>query len=258
MSSINSGIFNKPILLSAMALQLVLLSTASFANELSMDITVQAASVADDGDTFTSGGIVTSLPGLPQSADLIAYHLDADGNHLFALDTTVQLPGSELAFPGDVMSYDGANYSNVWRAADEGLPRGVMTDAISTIGDDLILSFTQTVNLDGVIADDEDLVQISPAGPILLLDGSAQGLNAATDVDAVSYLPDEDGLIYISLDISGSVGGLNFDDEDVLEYRLSDGQWRKYNSGGTRYASAHLDAFLVNTDMFSDGFESAE
>ena len=247
----------KGVLIAMVASQALFWPFTALANEFSTDITTQVTSTVEDQDLIDSGGLVIVFPGIPDAADLIAYHLDANGDQLFALDTAVELPGPEIAFPGDVMRYDGAVYSNVWRASSEGLPAGVMTDAISRMGDDLILSFSQTVDLGGVIADDEDVIQLTPGGPVLLLDGSAQGITRSLDLDAVSYDAEQAGLIYVSFDISGQVGGLSFDDEDVLEFRLSDGQWRRYSSAGPQYA-ADLDAFQVDFRIFSDGFESGD
>ena len=176
---------------------------------------------------------------------MIGHADDPNGDRLFALANAASLTGGVYARPGDVVRYDGANYSIEFDAATEGVPRGIKTDAVAIApGGGLLLSFDGTVDLGGTIAADEDLVRWDGAVFVLAFDGSAAGLAATLDVDAAQDLGG--GAFLVSLDTAGSVGGVAFADEDVLRYdgatwsleldtSTTDSEWR----------AADLDAMVV-------------
>ena len=125
----------------------------------------------------------------------------------------------------DFVLYDGANYSVEFDGAAEGVPAGVRIDAI-TLSDagNLILSFDTTVTVGGVTFADEDLVEFDRVGVSSFFDGSAAGLSTSLDVDGAHVFPGT-GTLALSFDVSGSIGGVDFDDEDVLEYDPSGPTW---------------------------------
>ena len=58
------------------------------------------ATVADEQlitDDLQGGVSALDLGALPARVDVVAYHRDANGDHLFAVDTAVSLPGAVIA-----------------------------------------------------------------------------------------------------------------------------------------------------------------
>jgi len=216
----------------------------------SPDITIALDSgtvVASDEDVAvddTSSVGLEDLGALPEASDVIALGGTANGDRLIALDITSSLPGGVVASPGDVVLYDGASYSIVFDASAEGVPAGARTDAASIAPNGLLLSFDTTVDLAGTIAADEDLVRWDGAGFTLVFDGSAEGLADGLDADAGQDLGG--GAFLLSFDTAGQIGGVNFDDEDVLRFDGS-GWTLEFDASAAdaAWAAADLDAVLV-------------
>jgi len=203
----------------------VLASGTASAQELfagSPDTTVQlGGGLSEDQDVAVDNqlGIVLleDLGPLPTAAEVTAYALDANGDRLFGLETTSSLPGGIVVTPRDVVRWDGAAYSIELDGTTEGIPRGAAIDAIATSpGDAILVSFDTTVAVDGQTFADEDLARFDGALFVSAFDGSAAGMAARFDVDAAQDLGG--GAFLVSLDTSGSLGGVDFDDEDVLRY----------------------------------------
>jgi hypothetical protein len=222
---------------------------------VSPDVTVELnATTFDDEDVAVdnlSGVVVAaSLGSLPESADVTAYHLFDDGDQLLSFDTTVTLPGSVTAEPGDVVRYDGAIYVLEFDASLQSIPNGVITDAVSTnAGGDLLISFDTTVELAAVsgtiTVDDEDLVLFNGSSFSLVIDGSAAGVPGALDLDGVHDLGN--GKLALSFDGSGQLGGVDFDDEDVLEFDPSGPTWAMLYDGSAQHATlAATDADAIS------------
>lgn len=214
-----------PAHLSTLLCVAFLLADAASAQELfagSPDISAQlGGSLAEDQDVAVDNqlGIVLleDLGPLPVAAEVTAYALDANGDRLFGLETTTSLAGGILATPRDVVRWDGADYTIELDGTAEGIPRGAAIDAIATSpGSGVLVSFDTTVTLDGQTFADEDLARWDGALFVPAFDGSAAGLGAGYDVDAAQDLGS--GAFLVSLDTSGNVGGIGFDDEDVLRY----------------------------------------
>jgi len=164
---------------------------------------------------------------LPEHVDVVAYHLDVsgDGTVYFSVDVTSQVGAGLTITPRDVVAYDFTNFSIKIAGDDLGVPVGARIDAMSvepTTGE-FILSFDTTVSLGGTVFDDEDLALIDGAPASLYLDGSALGVAPALDVDGASVLAD--GFVVMSFDGSGVLGGITFDDEDLLLYSSLTGAW---------------------------------
>jgi hypothetical protein len=139
------------------------------------------------------------------------------GSQLVSFDTTVVLPGGATARPGDVWRYDGASYSVEFDAAARGVPDVANVDAVALYGSSLLLSFDVALDLGGVHFEPEDLAQFDGTTFSLFFDGSAAGVAPGLDLDAADYLACN-GHLLLSFDGSGSIGGIAFDDEDVLEF----------------------------------------
>jgi hypothetical protein len=219
----------------------------------SPDVTIELGAgggvVTSDEDVSVDNqlGIVLleNLGAIPDASDVVALGRDVNGDRLLSFDTTTELSGGVVARPGDVVRYDGLAYSIEFDAFAAGIPRGVVTDATSLSAGGLLLSFDTTVDLGGgLVVADEDLVEWNGAMFSMLFDGSAEGLDAGLDVDAAQDLGG--GLLAMSFDTAGSVGGIAFDDEDVL--RFDGASWSLEFDGSaasSSWAAADLDAVMV-------------
>jgi hypothetical protein len=201
--------------------------------EVSSDTTTVLAGVVvdrrqpaeDDGATVTPTAIGPTSPGvaLPSGSDLDAFDRFPNGDVVFSTDITVAvagLPAPGIAGAGDVVMVDATGPVIVFSSANAGLPAGTDVDAVAVEADsDLLLSFDTTVALSGVVVDDEDVVRVDTLGgaPVVVYDGSAQGVPAGLDLDGV-YRNLDDNHLLLSFDGSGSLGGIPFDDEDVLDF----------------------------------------
>ena len=219
----------------------------------SPDITIDlgASVIAADEDVAVDNQlgvvIIENLGSLPDASDVTALGLDVNGDRFISFETTTALSGGVIARPGDVVRYDGAMYSIEFDASAAGLPDGVRTDATSLSASGLLLSFDTTVNLGGgFVASDEDLVVWDGTSFGLLLDGSTAGIAAALDIDAAQDVGG--GQFLLSFDTSGEVGGIVFDDEDVLRFDGLNVSWSleiDHSATSSDWTAADLDAFMV-------------
>jgi hypothetical protein len=221
--------------------------------DVTIDLGVSVIAADEDVAIDDQLGIVLleDLGALPEASEVIALGLDLNGDRLISFETTTQLTGGIVARPGDVVRYDGATYSIEFDAVAEGLPDGVASDAVSLSASGLLLSFDTTVDLGGgLVVADEDLVDWNGSIFGLVFDGSVAGLDSALDVDAAQDLGG--GQFLISLDTSGQIAGLVFDDEDVLRF---DGMnWNlefDASAANPSWAAADLDAVIVPEPGFA-------
>lgn len=196
------------------------------------------------------------IPGIPNHADLAALDEAADGALHFASDITISLPGGLTTGPRDVVRWDGAVYSIVFAGATAGIPSGARIDAIASEGSTLLLSLDVSASLPGGIAvDDEDVVSWDGSVFALVFDASSAGVATSLDLDGLSEL--SNAHLLVSFDTSGSVGGVPFDDEDVLEWTgPAPGTWEMAYDGSlvdANWSAADLDAVSVPGDLDADG-----
>ncbi len=197
------------------------------------DITVVLGA---NGVTVRGGSLATEISGtvspltlspFPLGGYINAYTEDA-GDPLLVFDTTVDLSAfaatTLIVEPRDVVRLHGTTYTLEFRGADNGVPAGAKIDAITRIADDyLAFSFETTVTLAGATFADEDLVGFDGSTRSVEFRGADAGIAAGLDLDAAFWLPN--GHLLLSFDGSGSVGGVSFDDEDVLEYDRVANTW---------------------------------
>lgn len=221
----------------------------------SPDITVElgpvsTAVVADEELAYDDAlGSVLPIPslGLPPEADVIGYEPLPGGDALLSFDTTVSLPGLAAAEPRDVVRYDSG--TGLYALELDGsalLPAGVQIDAIGVdvATGDLLLSFDKHVLgfPAGAVAD-EDVVRISGLTMTMVFDGSANGIDEALDVDAVSTTSAP--ILLLSFDGTGTVAGLTFDDEDVVRFDTGTFSFSLFFDGGLSDPVAWPAADLV-------------
>jgi hypothetical protein len=211
------------------------INTATVSPDITVDL---SGTILDDqlvGDDDLAGTVIAvSLGSLPDASDVNAYYLESDSNdELFSLDVTADL-GGLTAHRGDVVRYDGSIYTLEFDASAKGVPDGVVTDAVAIVGSDLLLSFDTTVALGGNTYDDEDLVRFDGSTFTLFFDGSANGVPRSLDLDAAHYF-ETDGILALSLDGSGAVSGVSFDDDDAIEMRIASGSWAMTYDGSAQH-----------------------
>jgi len=222
---------------------------------------LQGAIVSPDkvlDDDLAGTVAVSAIPGIPSQANLIAYELLPSGVELFSLDITVALPGGITAEPRDVVSFDPAavSYALFFDGSAVGIPDGTRIDAIGGDGTPLLLSFDVTVALPGgIVADDDDAVSFGGGVFAPLFDGGAANVASGLDLDGLDQLPN--GNLLLSFDTSGSLGGVSFDDEDVLEWTgPAPGAWEMAYDGSlvdADWSAADLDAVSAQPTADDDG-----
>jgi hypothetical protein len=194
--------------------------------ELSADIDLSlGGTLVEDHEAFDliSGAIPVGL--VPAGVEVDAYHRYANGDQLYSTRQSFALSGGGTAERADVVRFDGATESLAFDASAQGLGSTVDTDAVAVDGSgDLLLSFDSGQSLGGVDARDEDLVRFDGASFSLFFDGSAQGVPETLDLDAAELRP-SDGHLLLSFDAAGEVGGVFFEDEDVLDFDPGAGTW---------------------------------
>ena len=151
--------------------------------------------------------------------------------------------------PRDVARWNGVDYALELDGSTLGVPAGARIDAISIDGatGDLLLSFDVSVDLSGLGVDDEDLVAFDGSSFSSYFDGSAHGVPDALDLDAAHYI-ESNGNLALSFDTGGVIGGVAFDDEDVLEFDPGSGLWELAFDGSVEHAgwsASDLDALYL-------------
>jgi hypothetical protein len=196
--------------------------------------TVTPQNVAEDN---LAGSVTLVNAGTyPNGTDIIAYDHLANGDQLLAFDVDITLPGGLTVRPGDVVRLHNSTYTLEFDANANNIPAGVMTDALRSLGpNNLLLSFDTTVAFPTFTADDEDIVQIRNGVPSLFFDGSAHGVPPELDLDALDGI-DRNGHLLMSFDGSGTIAGITFDDEDVLEFAPESNTWSLAYDGSVQHA----------------------
>jgi len=218
---------------------------------ISPDVTVSldGTPYSDDEVVFDASAAILGTAPLgtfPEGLGVNGYHPLCCADQLYTLDATIDLGGGVVAMPGDVVRLSAGTDTLEFDASAEGIPDGTQADAVTLDGfGDLLLSFDTTVALGGgLIAADEDLVSFDGVSFAMFFDGSAEGVDDGLDVDGASYDP-LTGLLLLSFDVSGTVGGLDFDDEDVLEFDVSGPTWAIAYEGAAEHpalAAADVEA----------------
>ena len=183
-------------------------------------LSLGAPTIDDEGvaaDDLVGTVYAVSVGSIPAETDVDAYARRQNGDQFLSFDTTVVLPGGATARPGDVWRYDGASYAVAFDAAAGGVPGPADVDAVALYGSWLLLSFDVALDLGGVHVEPEDLVQFDGTAFSMFFDGSAAGVAPGLNLDGADYLACN-GHLLLSFDGSGSIGGRDFDDEDVLEF----------------------------------------
>lgn len=195
------------------------------------------------------GGTATLEAGSPfvgAGVRLTGYHYISATQQWFAFDNPVLLGGITFV-PQDVAQLNGGTWSYVLNGATEAIPNGIQVDAVArdpTTGD-LLLSFNSTVTLDVLTFDPRDIARYS-GGTFSLYRQLSTIVPAGLNLTGLDVLPG--GRLLLSFDGSGVLGGIGFDDEDILEYDPNTGVWEMNYDGSAQdpdWPPAQLEAFSV-------------
>ncbi|HEX5068557.1 MAG TPA: PEP-CTERM sorting domain-containing protein [Myxococcota bacterium] len=191
--------------------------------------------------------LIENFGGLPDGADVDALDQEVGRPLRFSLDVTAQLPGGVVATPDDVVRMDAGVYTLDFDGAAYGVRAGTNLDALARLPDgSLLLSFDVAVELGGVRADDEDLLRFAGGVFTLYFDASSNGVAPELDLDAAAYAGE--GRIAVSFDGAGTLGGVHFQDEDVITLQPGEGGVKLFFDGSAAHAGwadADLDAVAI-------------
>jgi hypothetical protein len=217
------------------ALAAVAIESLSVSPDVHVDLNELGGGTFADEDVAIDhlfAGTVTpaNIGSLADSDEVVAYELMLNGDQLLCFDETVSLSGVLPPRPGDVVRYDGVSWSLEFDASANGVPDGVVCDAVTIDGQGgLFVSFDTTVVLTAgggttLTLADEDILEVTGLLTFgLAFDGSAEGVPDRMDVDGARLL--EDGSWLFSFDVTGNVGGIDFDDEDLARFDPVSGGW---------------------------------
>ena len=200
--------------------------------------TLGAATAGDEqvaADSLTGPVTLVGVGGIPPETAIDAYALTPNGQQLLSFETTVILSNGSTALPGDVWAFDGAAYTAVFEAAPRGVPATANLDAVALYAGSVLMSFDTAFDLGGAHFEPEDLIRFDGATFSMFFDGSAAGISPGLDLDGADYLACN-GHLLLSFDGSGSIAGVAFDDEDVLEFdRVA--AWQMAYDGSAEHAA---------------------
>jgi hypothetical protein len=123
-----------------------------------------------------------------------------------------------------ILAWEAGAYSVELDLDTVGVPAGVTVDAIGVIqnGASVGISFDSPIVYSGTFVDDADILDLFTLG--LAFDASPAGVSDGADLDAMADAPGGGGLI-VSFDVGGTVGGLVYDDDDLLRVDLPAYTW---------------------------------
>ena len=221
-------------------------SAAGQSLELSADVDFTlAGSLVEDHEFFDLATGAGAVGLVPVGIEVDAYHRYPNGDQLYSTKDSFSLAAGGLAERADVVRFDGVVETLAFDASNEGIGLGVNTDAVAVDdGGNLLLSFDTGHSLSGLDVRDEDLVLFDGSGFSLFFDGSSQSVPETLDLDAAE-LRESDGHLLLSFDASGEIGGVFFEDEDLLDFDPGSGAWSLALDGSAEAAA------LAATDLIA-------
>ncbi len=209
------------------------LTALRYAADITVDLSDTILTPAEVGEDDLAGMVATVDVGeLPADAHIDAYLPLDDRSQLLSFDTAVRLPGL-VPNAADVVRYANGSYSLAFDAAAAQIPEGVNVDAVAMFNGDLLLSFDTAVQLDGVTFEDEDLARFSRGSFAPFFLGASSGVPPDLDLDGAQVLSSQ--RLLVSFDGSGDIDGIEFNDEDVLEYDSGSGVWEMAYRGSVHH-----------------------
>lgn len=211
-------------------------------------------------DNLAGSRTRVQIPGLPERTNLRDFQIDNNGDVLFALDVGVTLGGAYFS-SADVIKYSAGVFSKAFDAASAGVPDGVHCDGVARLGatGPLLLSFDHIFAVAGLTIRPADVIAFNgTAFGAKVLDAKTLGLPSTLNVDAIDAIGTTTDLL-VAFDTGGSVGGVAFSREDILQLHLADAGWSKryaLSSFSDRWGLAHLDGLAATNDtIFQNDFD---
>ncbi|UCF67936.1 MAG: hypothetical protein JSV80_01170 [Acidobacteriota bacterium] len=165
--------------------------------------------------------IIRSDPGtynvaqvLPRNTFVDGLHLMNNGDWLFSVEVPSELPpgGGVFYQPGDVVRFDGSNYTLFFNAALQGVPASSNVDALFLVGGDsgsLILSFDVPTTIGANTYEPADLVRFAGGVFSLFLDASATVPPIPTSSN-VTGADRRGGLNVLTFDVPTTLGAATY------------------------------------------------
>jgi hypothetical protein len=211
-----------------------------------------------------TAGIRARIPiaGLDDRVDLRDFQIDTNGDLLFTTDIGSRLGGTWFA-AGDVIARRNGLYSKAFDSAAAGVPAGVGCDGVARSGaaGNLLLSFDRTFVVGAFTIRPADVIAFNGSGfGAKVVDARVLGLPDNANIDAIDSIATSTDLL-LSFEGAGSVGGLPYADEDILQLHLATSAWSlrfELLANAARWGPLNLDGLATapNGDVaFKDGFE---
>jgi hypothetical protein len=237
-------------------------------------LVIGSLTVSDGGVADLSGGATLAFGVSSPAVGVDAFDRHPSLGSLVSFDTALSLAvggSDQLVAPGDVVVHDGSSYTEVaFRAAEFGAG-GANVVAVAWVDEaaapfvSIALAFDVPVTVHrgpgpSLHVETRDLLCVRAGGDTynICLDGSALEIPARTHIDAADIVILSEDLLgpfrwYLSFSESGTIGGLAFDDEDVVEYR-GGGLFQPGESGwgialNNTWGGADLDAFAIENEV---------
>jgi hypothetical protein len=186
--------------------------------------------------SFPSGTAAINFAGIPAGVNVTGYLPLTAGETLVTFDITAALPtngtgGTVTETPGDIAVYDPLTgfFSSALYFASVVIPDGTRIDAFGMDGSgNLLLSFDVTISVPKsgggtLTVKPGDLVSLNAGAYTLVFDSAAADIPDGMNLDGATMLPNAD--LLMAFDEFGSIGGVNFTPEDVLEFNPGASSW---------------------------------
>lgn len=206
-------------------------------------VTVDGVSIASDAVLgtdrlgFKELKLAALTAALPAGAAIDALDFFSPDEVYFSLTAAADF-GGFIASDEDVLAWDGVGFTLLWDGSNAGIPMAADIDALDVVSSTplvMMLSLDIPAILDGILTQDEDLVRFEDGGGFVALafDGSAAGVPAALDVDALNVRIASEWLLSFDADVT--LGGAVLEDGDIALFDPT---------GGGFATSAWFDASL--------------
>jgi Domain of unknown function (DUF4214) len=201
-------------------------------------------------DNLAGTTALANVGALPPEATITGYHLVATtSTHWLVFGTTVTLPGGLTVGPRDIASFNGTTYAKLFDGAANGIPDGVSISAIaSDNGTQILMVLDSTVPLPGgsVVATPRGVVGFNAGTWSVYLSEATIGAPAEAVIDGLDVLAN--GHVLFSFDVSGTVGSVSFNDDDILELTPTGPFWelsRSMRATNASFEGADLKDFYT-------------
>ncbi len=166
-------------------------------------------------------------------------------------------PDTHLAIGGEVLAPSESGEDDLagtvtFTGVDVLLPDGVHLDALTRYpGGDALFSTDVTADLGGgLVIGPADLLRVPAADPpTVVFSGASAGIPAGANLDAVAL--DGDGHLLVSFDVTVSLGGTTYDDEDLIRIEQPSGTPSPAFDGSAEGVPGALDLDAVS--VLDDG-----